>query len=50
MNLEGIPVFHKGAVISWGRSIGVPDAVALQFIQKAGAIIIDDSDPPESVQ
>jgi hypothetical protein len=37
------PVFHKGAVIAWARSIGVPDNVALSFIQKAGALVIEDS-------
>lgn len=37
------PIFHRGAVIAWGRSIGVPDDTALAFIQKAGALVIDDN-------
>jgi hypothetical protein len=37
------PIFHKGAVISWARSIGVPDNVALSFMQKAGALVIEDT-------
>ncbi|HNX17567.1 MAG TPA: hypothetical protein PKM50_04455 [Methanoregula sp.] len=37
------PIFHKGAVIAWGRSIGIPDDTAISFIQKAGALVIDDN-------
>jgi hypothetical protein len=36
------PVFHRGAVISWGRSIGIPDTTAIEFMRLEGAIIIDD--------
>ena len=45
MIAEGRTVFHKGAVISWARSIGVPDATAIRFMQKAGALVIDDNEP-----
>lgn len=37
------PIFHRGAIIAWARSIGVPDDTALSFIQKAGALVIDDN-------
>ena len=37
------PIFHRGAVIAWARSIGVPDDTALSFIQKAGALVIEDN-------
>jgi hypothetical protein len=36
------PVFSKGAIIAWGRSIGVPDAIALEFFRQEGAIIKDN--------
>jgi hypothetical protein len=45
MTVEGRQVFHKGAIIAWGRSIGVPHAIAIAFMQKAGVTIIDDCEP-----
>ncbi len=36
------PVFHRGAVIAWGRSIGISDGVALEFMRQEGVVIIDD--------
>ncbi|MGP8203075.1 hypothetical protein [Methanoregula sp.] len=38
----GMTMFHRGAVISWGRSIGIPDGVALAFMREEGVVIIDD--------
>lgn len=38
---EGRPVFSRGAVISWARSIGIPDNTALEFMRQEGALIID---------
>jgi len=43
MKDEGRPIFHKGAVIAWARSIGISDNVALSFMQKAGALVIEDN-------
>lgn len=43
MNNDQRPIFHKGAVIAWARSIGVPDNVALSFMAKAGALVIEDT-------
>jgi hypothetical protein len=39
------PLFSKGSVIAWGRSIGIPDATALDFMRQEGVIIIDDGTP-----
>ena len=43
MNNDERPIFHKGAVIAWGLSIGISDNVALSFMQKAGALVIEDN-------
>jgi len=43
LNTDERPVFHKGAVIAWARSIGISDNTALSFMQKAGALVIDDT-------
>ena len=40
----GMTVFHRGAVISWGRSIGIPDRIALEFMQQEGVVIVPDGD------
>jgi hypothetical protein len=42
MITENRPIFSRGAVLSYGRSIGVSDAVFLKFMQEEGAIIVDD--------
>jgi len=42
---DGRPVFSRGAVISWARSIGISDATAIRFMKGEGAIIIDDERP-----
>jgi hypothetical protein len=39
------PVFHRSAVLNWGRGLGLKDDIALKFIESEGAIIIDDSQP-----
>jgi len=42
---DGRPVFSRGAVIAWGRSIGIPDNTALEFMRQEGAIIVEDGKP-----
>lgn len=42
MITENRPIFSRGAVLSYGRSIGVSDTVFLKFMQEEGAIIVDD--------
>lgn len=37
------PVFRKGAVIAWARSIGISDSTAMAFMQRAGAQVIEDT-------
>lgn len=39
----GRPVFSVEAVIAWGRSIGISDATALEFMRQEGAIITDEN-------
>jgi len=41
---DGRPIFHRGAVIAWARSMDIPESVALSFIQRAGALVIEDGD------
>ena len=43
MNNDEKPIFHKGAVIAWARSIGISDNAALSFMKKAGALVIEDT-------
>jgi len=47
---EDHPVFSRGAVIAWGRSIGIPDATALEFIKQEGAIVTDETKQPAPVR
>jgi hypothetical protein len=49
MNVDDRKVFHRGAVIAWGRSIGIPDETALSFMQKLGVTVIDDSETLRSL-
>ncbi|MFA5346923.1 MAG: hypothetical protein WC294_02205 [Methanoregula sp.] len=39
---DGRHIFSKGAVIAWAKSIGIPDATALEFMKAEGVIITDD--------
>ena len=45
---DGRPIFSRGAVISWGRSIGIPDTTALKFMRQEGVIITDDDKVQET--
>jgi serine kinase of HPr protein (carbohydrate metabolism regulator) len=42
---EAMQVFHRGAVVSWARSLGISDEIALSFMRKTGAVIIADDEP-----
>jgi hypothetical protein len=44
MNAD-VRVFHRGAVISWARSLGISDETALSFMRKTGALIVPDDEP-----
>jgi hypothetical protein len=44
MITENRPVFSRGAVLSYGRSIGVSDTVFLKFMQEEGVIVVDDNE------
>ena len=44
MNAEGRQVFHRAAIIAWARDIGISSVTALRFMDRAGVIIIDDSE------
>ena len=41
MTMINRPVFSRGAVISWGRSIGLTPEIALGFMQSEGVVLID---------
>ena len=40
---DGRPIFSHGAVIAWARSMGISDSVALSFMMRAGALVVEDS-------
>jgi hypothetical protein len=37
------PVFSRGAIISWGKSIGISPDNALNFMKSEGVVIVDDT-------
>jgi hypothetical protein len=44
------PIFSRGAVLAWARSIGIPDKTALEFMRQEGAIITDENKRPVLVR
>lgn len=42
--VDGRPVFSRGAVVGWARSIGIPDSLALEFIRKEGVTIVEEDE------
>jgi hypothetical protein len=42
-------VFSRGAIVSWGKSIGISPDDALNFMQSEGVVITDDNDIPSKV-
>jgi hypothetical protein len=38
---DGHPTFSRDAVLAWAKSMGISDHVALEFMEKAGAQVVD---------
>jgi len=47
---DGRPVFSRGAILAWARSIGIPETTALEFMRQEGAIITDETKHPSPVR